>query len=337
MKKTVLAICDSDAGYVMRLQEYLRNNLQLSFEIISFTESSKLIEYLGGNVVSLLIITSRELSKMDEEAMERAVRNTIVLWDEEAPSAKEDKTVRYVSRLCPASEIVRKVIEICMERADDFNGLTHTGLTTGHKVIGLFTPISGCGQSELAISIGKELSSKGRSILVSFESFSRLSLQTEGSTKEDLTDLMYIAECNPDSFGLYLERMLIRMEGIDIVPPAGTAMQIKEINASKVKLLIDLLSEKGGYEYIILDLKEYPDGFLDILSGCDIIYTITGESDEEQQRIAMYNRTLIENGYEDVAEKTVKCRSLVRKVTAPAPVSAAALIQKGREVLELGT
>ncbi len=337
MKKTVLAVCDSDKRYVERLQEYLRNNLKLSFEIISFTESSKLKEYSNDSAVSLLIITDREFEKEGRAFFEEAVRNIIVLKDDEVIPEKVKDDVRYVSRLCPASEIVKQVIGICTERAEDFIGLTADKQAVKRKVIGLFTPISGCGQTSLALSLGEKISKKGRSILISFESFSKLRALREGDSDEDLTDLLYFAECSPDSFGLYLERMLIRKGDLDIVPPPVTAAQLKEIKAENVRNLLELLCEKGGYEYILLDIKEYPERFADILSMCDIVYTIIGESAEDQQKIAMYNQFLIENDYDLILERTVKCSPLVKKIPQAKKQSINALIDRGREVLELGT
>ena len=38
MKKLKLAICDKDDIYCHRLDEYLRGNLKLSFDILSFTD-----------------------------------------------------------------------------------------------------------------------------------------------------------------------------------------------------------------------------------------------------------------------------------------------------------
>jgi hypothetical protein len=337
MNRSVMAVCDSNRIYCERLQEYLRNNLKLSFEYISFTDGKKLLEYLESSEVSLLIISESEYLGTGESSFERSVKNIIVLKDDEVSRTEDEKeTIRYVSRLLPASEIVRQVINICTGSIQDFEGLSPEKSGKKCRVIGLYTPVSGAGQTSMALSLGGGFAREGKSILLSFESFSPLSLEFGADTDEDMTDLFYHADCNPQSIALHLERMLGHKGALDLVPPARTSIQLKEITFDKVKNMIKLLSEEAGYEYVLLDLKDYPDGFLDILSMCDVIYTIVGSDKYDQHRISLYNQTLIENGFDEVIEKTVKCRAVERSQGQMSAGAVKNLMRQGLEVTGLG-
>ena len=84
-------------------------------------------------------------------------------------------------------------------------------------------------------------------------------------------------------------------------------MQIKEIGYEKIRELTDLLTREAGYEYILLDLKEYPDGFFEILDMCDVIYTVIRNNSADHYRLGRYTKALGENDYERIITKTMKC------------------------------
>ena len=84
-------------------------------------------------------------------------------------------------------------------------------------------------------------------------------------------------------------------------------LEIKEISYEKIRELTELLAGEAGYEYIIFDMKEYPDGFFEILDMCDVIYTVIRNNSADHYRLGSYTRALGENGYERVITKTMKC------------------------------
>ncbi len=339
MNNMVLAVFDKSSFYCMRLAEYLRNNIKLTFDIRAFTEGSEFIKLLGSEEVPLLIISSGCLSEMKRDIPPGRVKNLIILEEEMEPGEEGgilgDGAV-HISKYLPAMRIVETVLELCVERADDFTSLGIRHLESECRVIGLYTPLSGSGQTSLAVQMGEQLAREGKSILLSFESFSSLPSSFESDAAEDITDLLYFAECERDKFGIYLERIRITKEGLDYIAPARTAMQIKELSSEKIRNLIDLLHREAGYEFIILDLKDYPEGFFEILSLCDVIYTIGRNNSGDQYRMGKYNQVLCENGYEAVIGKTIRCFFPEGRSGLTYRRYVKELISEGREVLSLG-
>lgn len=339
MSNMVLAVFDKSSFYCMRLAEYLRNNIKLTFDIQAFTRKEEFLKFSKDNRIPLLIISSECLKEMEKDMSPDMMKNVIIL--EEDPGYKDSGGIMgdgavHISKFLPAMRIVETVLELCVERAEDFTDL---GIRSGAEkcsVIGFYTPLSGSGQTSLAVLMGEQLSGEGKSILLSFESFSSLTKSFGQETPEDITDLMYYAECERDKFSLYLERIKITKSGLDYIAPARTSMQIRELTGEKIKNLIDLLWSVGGYEYVLLDLKDYPEGFFEILGLCDVVYTIGRNNSADQYRMGKYNKVLCENGYESVISRTVKCffpdgrsgltyRRYVRE-----------LISEGREVQSVG-
>lgn len=313
MNCVTMAVFDSDALYCERLSEYLRSHLKLSFEIMSFTEGDKLLEYLDENEIALLVVSQSDACDLKREALGRNCRNIMILDEEGKIEELEELSISYgigichVSKYLPAAEIVDRVLELCISGAEGFSGLKVKALDSASKLLGFYTPVSRCGQTSFSIKMGEALAKKGRTILLSFESFSAITSLFEQEAEEDITDLLYFADCERDKFCLYLEKIKRTRNGLDFIAPAKTAMQVKEISYEKIRELVELLAREAGYQYILFDLKDYPDGFFEILDMCDILYTVMRNNSADHYRLGRYDKALLENDYERVLTKTMKC------------------------------
>ncbi len=314
MNRPLLVLCDNDEIYLGRLYEYLRENLRLSFEIMSFTTTEILMDFVMKNKTSLLVISESSLSELKYELIGEKIKNILVL-DEEEPTLCEDKeiyggsNIGHVSKYQSAAGIVENIVDFCVKRADDFEGMSTRYSSDAGTIIGFFTPIKKCGQTSLALSVGNELANKGRTVFLSFESFSSLPKVLGLSEEGNISDLIYYSESDENKFCLYLEKIKNRVGELDVIAPAKTAMQIKEISFDRLKKLFDMLIYKAGYEYIILDLTEYPEGLFDILRLCNKLFSVVKNDGDDQYKFNCYEDVLRENGYEDIIADTVKVSS----------------------------
>ncbi len=335
---SILAVYDQSTLYCMRLSEYLRQQLRLSFDIQAFTEKEEFISFMEDEGAALLVASSSAARDVKDVIRDNC-RSIVILEEEDfrGPMKWDEKDgFFHMSKYLPAGKILEKILEVCMEDPDKFSDLGIKHMGNDCKVIGLYTPLSGSGQTTLAVQMGEQLSKTGKAILISFESFSALTKSFDDEAEQDITDMMYYADCEREKFCLYLEKIKVRKYGLDYIAPAKTAMQIKEMGADKVRDLIRLLANEAGYEYVILDLKDYPDGFFEILSMCDVLYTINRNNSADQYRMGKYNRILCENGYEEVLSKTIRCFFPDDKGVSSYRRYVKELIGKGQEVLSLG-
>lgn len=314
MKKEILALYDSDEVYCSRLSEYLRSHLNLGFEIHSFTDISILNSFSLLQDISLLIISETGLVSLQNQSDEVRYKNIIVI-DEmlSEPMVAEDMgdygscRIEHVSKFRSASVIADKVMSFVTDERNGFKSLFATGGAERLKVIGFYTPISRCGQTTLALRCGVELAKKGKAVFLSFESYSSLLMMLGQERSEDITDLLYRAECRSEDLCIFLEKIKINHQGLDIIAPAGTAAQIRELDADKIRNLIRLLNTQAGYEYVILDLSEFPEGFFDILQLCDRVFSIVKGSTADVYRFERFSRILAASDYEEVLAKLVRC------------------------------
>ncbi|MCR5404860.1 MAG: hypothetical protein K6E91_13730 [Butyrivibrio sp.] len=342
MMRQFFVIYDENRVYCERLCEYLRNNLKLSFEICAFTRSLSLLEFSEKNEISLLIMSQSGANELINEKTKPMWKNIVILGEngqEEISCDSETQSENNILHICkylPASEILKKVLGFIYKRAEDFSGIGIMGEKSDCSIIGFYTPISRSGQTTLAVRMGEKLSRKGKSIVLSLESYSAIGSMFPDEAPDDITDLLYYLDCENDRFCIYLEKIKRTRNGLDFVVPAKTAMQIKEISYDRLKELITHLSEDAGYEYILLDLKDYPDGFYDILSMCDVVYTINRNNSADHYRIGRFNIALSENGYDRVIAKTVKFLLPDNRNPKNYDRFVDALISEGLEVKSLG-
>lgn len=86
MKKDMIAVCDSEAGYAGNFAEYLNARKKLPFRAEAFTDSEKLCQYAGKNCPKFLLIAEEDLCSQIENLH---IPNLIIL------SSDKDKKSRY--------------------------------------------------------------------------------------------------------------------------------------------------------------------------------------------------------------------------------------------------
>ena len=314
MSRLKLAICDTDLTYLKRLDEYIRNHINLSFDIHSFTDTKILADFAEKEDVKLLLISDENYWEMEEAGRLGGFRNILIL-EEEAKGgcfcegdSQGGRLIEHVSKFQPASSIVSAVVDMCASVPDEFSELTLQARIGSSRIIGFYTPLSRCGQTTLAIKMGEQLAEKGKTILLSFESFSNMCGLIKEEPQEDITDLLYYADCEKDKFCLYVERIKRTENGLDYVAPAKTALELKDVTSDRIRELTELLAKEAGYEYILLDISEYPDGFYEILRMCQQVFMVTRQHPSDRYRIRMFESVLDKNGCEDIQGKLVKCQ-----------------------------
>ncbi|SFQ21690.1 hypothetical protein SAMN04487928_12428 [Butyrivibrio proteoclasticus] len=310
MTRPLLTLCDLDETYCGRLYEYLKENLKLTFRIEAFTSVNILVDFARKNKTSLLVVSESALLELGAAGTEH-FKNILIL-DEDSGGVREEESfyggqnIAHTTKYQKAGKIVDTIVDFCAEKAEAFDGLTAEFNSDTGNVIGLYSPISKCGQTSLTLKMGEILSSYGRTIMLSFDSFSSLpkilNIESDGS----ITDLMYYSEGDRNKFCIYLEKIKKTVGNLDVVMPARTAMQIRDISADALKLLLELLVHEAGYKYVLLDLTEYPEGFFEILKLCDKLFTITRQTSADSYRVEIYEEVLRQNGYEDVFASMIK-------------------------------
>ena len=89
MNRPLLAICDTERDYCRRLDEYLRDHLNLSFEICSFTDAEIFKEFVKEKIPALTVLSQSVYMALSKKDISKEMRNILVL-DEAGSFVNED-------------------------------------------------------------------------------------------------------------------------------------------------------------------------------------------------------------------------------------------------------
>lgn len=297
LKRNVLAICDSEQEYAYRLADALSRREDFPFALLTFTGTEKLYESVKERPVQVLLIAQRDF----REEMKGWGPRIILLW-EGYDSGRTD--LPGISKYTSVIRIMKKITETA-EEAGSLPPLPRTDHPV--RFLGFYTPVGRCLQTTLAFVTGQLLARNHRVLYLNFEPVSGLEHMLARSLETDLSDLLYYLQEDLGAILQRLYRMAETVNGMDVVPPAFSGADILKMGGTEWERLLAVLRE-SRYEYVILDLSDSVQGLYEVLRSCARIYTVVREDSFAAAKLAQYEEVLKRAEYEDVLQKTKRCR-----------------------------
>lgn len=295
MKRKILAVCDSEAEYASRMQEFLCTREELSFEIHSFTDIEKLEESSRKEKIEILLISESDYSGRIKEL---PIENIFMLNES---GSVENEEVEQINKYQSSEKILGQILEFYSNRKDLPRRIKKE---LNVSFIGVYSPIGRCLQTSFSLAMGQILAKEKRVLYLNFESFSGLGQIMQHDMDMDLADLLYYYRNTREKFRYRLESALQMMNGLYFIPPATSFMDLQSITAETWLELLMAIEEEGMFEYIILDLSDCIQGLLEILRKCTLVYTILREDTRAAAKLKEYEEFLEEMKYEDILDKT---------------------------------
>lgn len=306
-KRNIIALCDTEADYCFRLDEYLRRNLKLPFKIVDFTSKDDLMKAdsdLKGRTIALVV------SQSVYEDVEDAGFDRLLVLEEPAPdgsykkveSDDEDVEIRSTPKYQSMDKIMQKLLNFCMDQPDTLS--QRRGSEEKLTIYGVYSPIKRCGQTTFARALGRSLSRNHRSLYMNLEPFASDICFQKGKG-QNLQDLLYFFENDNKRLSLYLENVCVKEASLDVIPPATSFLTLKGVGKDEWGRLIKEIEETGLYKYLILDLSEITDGFTHILNMCDRIFTIRRDDPCSLSKLENYGRTFRLTGNGGILDKSM--------------------------------
>ena len=309
MNRTILVICDTEEEYCYRLDDYLREHLDVSFEIVDYTDPDMLSGFARKKETAVLIIAQNAFEQSGTAGFDR-----VLILDEKETTASvaEPETgyaetiVEHTEKYQSSEEIVRKLLDFCMKFPDGA-GKKATYSGPDAELIGFYSPVGRCLQTTFAMTMGKILSEKEKTLYLNFEPYAG-KLVAETEMDSDLSDLLYYHECSPEKMPLYLEKVRKNIGGLDLIPPVKNLFQLSEVKSTQWSELLLEIRRTLKYRYILLDLSDTVHMFPELLRMCSRVYSITRPDEDAAAKMQQYEKMLQKSGYEDVEGKTLRLK-----------------------------
>lgn len=299
MKKHVFAICDTDECYANRLAEYLLTRRELPFEIRTYTKAAKLTAFLREHTADIVLVSEDTVT----EELKAIVDGILILL---CVSGKARETSLYcVDKFQSADKILRDIMAYCSEKGL-FVRSPIKSTETKVKVIGVYSPVKRCLQTPFSLAMAQLLGRKGKVLYINLEAYSGYDRLMGTSLKTDLSDLFYYLKQGRDTFFSRVESMVIQVNGMDLLPPFFSSIDLCRISSEEWVEFLAALVRECPYEYLVLDLCDSIQGLFELLQNCYSIYTITKDDGIAQAKIDQYEKILKMAEYTDILEKTHK-------------------------------
>lgn len=299
MEHKILALCDPEVDYAQHMADFLRRKKDAVWEIRVFSEKKELMEFAKQEPMEILLIAEAVYGDFVQGLN---VKMPIIL--SETGMVKEHGLV-HIDKYQPAEQVRQELLCHYMEHSEE-GYLKMPGIEKA-KLIGMYSPIRRCLQTTFALTLCQLLAEKHRTLYLSFEFYCGLE-EWKDCRRQDLSELLYHRQNKEQLEGMYLQTLVKKEGNLDCVVPMMNGENLLYVTPVEWKKLLDNLVCCGEYEYVVLDLSENLQGLFEILRACDHIYTMVLEDPAAQQKVCAYEQLLLLQEYDDIKEKTSKCK-----------------------------
>lgn len=299
MDHKVLALCDPEADYAGQLSAYLQSYKEFPWEVEVYTGLSQLAASGKQEGIDLLLVAESVYAPelpVDAKATVLLNESGLVRWS----------SLKNVDKYQPAENVLKELLEIYMERDEEF----YPRLSSGHRtrVVGMYSPVRRCLQTSFALTYGQLLAEKYRTLYLNFEHYAGMPELVPGEKGRDLSTLLYYMKADQSKFVLRMKVLVQKKGRLDYIAPAFMGQNLIYITVQEWQQLLWKIGESGEYDYVILDLSENMQGLLEILRRCCRVYMLVKEDPVARCKIDQYEQILSLYEYDDVKDKTRKCR-----------------------------
>lgn len=303
MREKIMAVCDMEEGYAFRMVEYLLEKVKLPYTVHLFTAVEELERFAGREEIAVLLIAENAWKLLKEEFVKMQVVQLFILQESDE---LEQTDLCCISKYQSPEKVMQVILEVLAEE-DSWKG-TFEQSDVEAKMIGIYSPIKRCLQTSFALTLGQLLAKEHKTLYLNFEMYSGLGEILRREYQTDMMDVVYYFQSARDKLALRLPSIVQSAGGLDYIPPMQYALGIREVPGEQWLALCRDLAAIGEYEYLILDLDEGMEGLFELLKNCHKIYTITREDPFAMAKLRQYEQMLLANEWNEIADKTVKCR-----------------------------
>ncbi len=303
MNEKIMAICDMEEGYAFRMAEYFLEKVKLPYTVHLFTAVEELERFAGREEIAVLLIAESAWKLLKEEYVRKQVTQLFILQESETQAAAD---LCCISKYQNPEKVVRAILDGLAEGEGWKECLEATD--TQAKMIGIYSPVKRCLQTSFALTLGQLLAKEHKTLYLNFEMYSGLGEILRREYQSDMMDVVYYFQSAREKLALRLPSIIQNAGGLDYIPPMQYALGIREVPGEQWLALCRDLASIGEYEYLILDLDEGMEGLFELLKSCYKIYTITREDPFAMAKLRQYEQMLLANEWNEIADKTVKCR-----------------------------
>lgn len=293
METKVLAICDTEKQYAIKLMEAFCGKKNFGFQVHAFSTVKDLELFAARTRIEILLIPGKYMS---EKISHLDIEKVILLSDGEIYEQFSDYESIY--KYQSAEHIMKEVLCYYAEYAKPVAGMYY-----GKKefaIYGVYSPIGRCGKTALAEGLAAAFGKKKKTLLLDLQSYGAHKEQFGGEQLWDLTDIIYFLRQGKQTF-LYKLESIVRNRGVyDSVLPMKAPADLRSVTLAEWSELLEKLASDSDYHVVVIDFGQDVSGIFQLLSNCSKIYMPILSDNDSINKLENFEWILRDENFENV-------------------------------------
>ena len=328
MFKINLIICDSDVYYLKSITGNLLVQSSM-FNVCGFSTLADLCEHLNRNAGSIDILL---IAPEFEEILNRTDQIPVkaMLSDDSHPPNSE---VTYINKYQRVDKFIESILVVYAEKTGDNKIVIHDnkkakqsnlkarkgGMRT--KLVGLYSPVGGCGKTTLSLSLAIALAKSSHVLYVKWEKFDSTPGIFSTTQSECMSNIFLALKSKHATIGTEIAKCVNvdTKSNVCFIDAPKSIMEYNELSTADTHSLFDQIKSLGEYETVLVDMDS---GFcsqqLAILEICDCILMPFSQTQMSLAKItALASEFSEHNDLQRIWEKVVLTANMMDAVTKP--------------------
>lgn len=284
--KIELYICDGDDIYLEKLRIYLITKKSM-FNVHTFSDGIQLKNAVDSarNRVDILAVSYDTYSDSVDEIP--AIVKIIL-----SEGYENDLPEKYivVNKFQKTENLINNILKTFEKNSDQF---TLSEAVMQSKIIGVYSPVGGCGKTALSLLIARAFRSMGSSVF--YLNMERIcSITNESRDDASLSNIFFgIKSKGTDLAQLIDENIISDASGISMFARPESYLEWNELNEEQRKSLVMQLHASGKFDIVVIDFdSELNNEKLEMLSLCNHILVPFTDEDHSHKKIDLMKHEL---------------------------------------------
>lgn len=279
--------------------EYLARKERIPFEAVAFTTLERLKAYLKEHRVELLLLGSESVAQQLQSC---AVGQIVLLSEVETALAGESYPSVY--KFQSSENVIREVMSYYTARSDRAEREVRKA-----QIYGVYSPISRCLKTSLALAVGQLLARQTPVLYVSLEQYSGLGELLGETYETDLADVLYLYKQDKEvGKGICLENVVRNMGGLNYIPPVRSPEDLDALTGAELAAFLQYLRAQGDYQVIVLDVGNGIGNPIPILEQCSAVFMPVKEDAVSMAKVEAFDSHLAYLGKEELRARVKKLK-----------------------------
>lgn len=289
-----VAIADTNRNYLERLVEVLQEYEDLSVSV--FTNAKLLEEALASKHYDIVLfdadISEKRLTLSN-------VKLKVCLYSENAQQTALYTDCIKVNKFQRISKIYKEMIKAYADKAGYLENCTNTADTI---VLGVYSPIGGCGKTTISLSIACKLRAIGKEVMfISMEQLDSASCVYAHTDEADGITVLLEAMEEDVNFELKCKGLAKKtLNGISYIEGFERFVDYNIVTKDEVGALIDAIRKCGICDVVVIDMESRMDSISQaILEKSEHIVVVEKQGDVAARKMNMFTKQALACEYKN--------------------------------------